>query len=261
MVGCRDLKRWTFFAADLPLLFRARLPPNPRHKQKTASWWSTIGAALMVRSPWLGPTMHRLYEHQHPQRPRPACSDRATTRNPSAAPCFLPRRQESAQQQRHRQHQRSRATPAVLTMVRSAAADRAWHTVLHRTARGSEGRIGRGQRGRRRAPAPLSMAEQRAEGGAAAGPGPKRGSAGKTEQGLRLFNTEGRTKQLFRPQDRRRVWMGGCIVACLRASDLVLAELRDGDRVVFVRCFAARLEVFPVPRRVPAYGQRQLVFA
>lgn len=55
------------------------------------------------------------------------------------------------------------------------------------------------------------------ERGAAAEEGPKESSAAKgkrkgkekekakVEQGLRLFNTEGRTKQVFRPQDRRQV--------------------------------------------------------
>eukprot|EP00903_Cladosiphon_okamuranus_P015160 g14018.t1 len=63
------------------------------------------------------------------------------------------------------------------------------------------------------------MTEQGEEGGgggAAAGAGKKERSASKAkekekvEQGLRLFNTEGRTKQLFRPQDRRRVKFYSC---------------------------------------------------
>ena len=37
----------------------------------------------------------------------------------------------------------------------------------------------------------------------------------KAEQGLRLFNTEGRTKQLFRPHDRRQGFKAGVLLLVL----------------------------------------------
>lgn len=183
---------------------RARFSPSPSPPPthpKTASSWPSLATAFVVQSPSLGPAAaHHPYEHHHRQRPRPACAGRAARCNPSSgALCFSPRRQEPTRQQQ--QQQNPRASPATLAMVHSAA-DRACGTGLHREARGRASGAGRG---RRRAPTSLSMTGSGKETGAEAGAVPKAGSAAKAkaEEGLRLFNTEGRTKQLFRPQDRK----------------------------------------------------------
>lgn len=208
---------WTTFAANPPSL-RVRLPYHPLSKKKTASSWPTRAAAFIGRSPSLGPTAQHPYEHQHQQRPRPACDGRATC-NPSAARCFLPRIQQSTQHQQ-RQKPQATAAPALATMVHSADYRADCAAGAHRTTRGGGGVVGGSRHGRRRAPTPLSMTGPGEEaGGAAAAPGPKpTDSAAKAKSGLRLFNTEGRTKQLFRPQDRRQVLGAAQQRTCLRAS-------------------------------------------
>ncbi|CAM9423561.1 unnamed protein product [Ectocarpus sp. 13 AM-2016] len=157
----------------------------------TASSWPTAASAFVTQGPSVHRTACRHYE-QRQQRRLPASDGRTTSPHSS---CFLPQKQQQKTLPTTASHSGSSG------VVGSDIHHRRHSRVRARSVAGCNGVAdGSGERRWQTSSLPRSSSLL-VMGGAGEGGG---GAGAEVESGLMLFNTEGRTKERFRPQDRRQ---------------------------------------------------------